>query len=41
MSKLDDLASEYARKHYGGEEIEAAFKAGDLRHVEAWVRNER
>lgn len=39
-NKLDRIASEWIKKHPKAT-LEEAFKAGYLRHVEAWVKNER
>lgn len=39
-NKLDRLAFEWVKKHPKAT-LEEAFKAGYLRHVEAWVKNER
>lgn len=39
-NKLDRIAFEWIKKHQKAT-LEEAFKAGCLRHVEAWVKNER
>lgn len=39
-NKLDRVAFEWIKKHPKAT-LEEAFKAGYLRHVEAWVKNER
>lgn len=39
-SKLDRLASEWLKQHPKAT-LDEAFKAGYLRHVEAWVKKER